>query len=50
MYESIFWSILIHCILPILLVGLGILAIVLVILTLVYLVNVIKDWIKEFRD
>lgn len=50
MTMGIFWDILIQYILPILLTGLSILAFVLIILTVVFLIDVIKDWIKEWRE
>lgn len=50
MDKGVFWDILIQYILPILLIGLGVLALVLIILTVVFLVNIIKDWIEEWRE
>lgn len=50
MCESVFWSIVIQYVLPILLIGLGVLALVLIILAVVILVDTIKEWIKEWRD
>lgn len=50
MTKGMLWDILIQYILPILLIGLGILALVLIILTVVFLVNEIKDWIEEWRE
>lgn len=50
MGKGMLWDILIQYILPILLIGLGVLALVLIILTVVYLVNTIKDWIEEWRE
>ncbi len=50
MGKGMLWDILIQYILPILLIGLGVLALVLIILTVVYLVNEIKDWVKEWRE
>ena len=50
MGKEMLWYVLIQYILPIILIGLGILALVLIILTVVFLVSVIKDWIEEWRD
>ena len=49
MGKGMLWDILIQYILPILLIGLGILAIVSIIAT-VCLVDLIKDWIEEWRE
>ena len=50
MGKGMLWDILIQYILPILLIGLCVLALVLIILTVVFLVSVIKDWIEEWRE
>lgn len=50
MGKGMFWDILIQYILPILLIGLGILALVLIIIVVVYFVNEIKDWVEEWRE
>lgn len=50
MGKGMFWDILIQYILPILLIGLGILALVLIIIAVVCLVDVIKDWTKGWRE
>lgn len=50
MGNGILWDILIQYIVPIILIGLGILAIVGIIIAVVCLVDVIKDWIEGWRD
>lgn len=50
MGKGMFWDILIQYIFPILLIGLGILALVLIIIAVVCLVDVIKDWIEAWRE
>lgn len=50
MGKGMLWYIILQYICPILLIGLGILALVLIILTVVFLVSVIKDWIEEWRE
>ena len=47
MDKEMLWYVLIQYILPIILIGLGILALVLIILTVIYIVNTIKDWIED---
>ena len=49
MGKGMLWDILIQYLLPILLIGLGVLALVLIIIVVVCLVDVIKDWIEGWR-
>ena len=50
MDKEMLWYVLIQYILPRILIGLGILALVLIILTVIYIVNTIKDWIEDYSN